>query len=96
MKSRSPLHVSEIFPKEEEKSSQEAHTPSRKKSVKFDEQIEAPASRSRSNSLTSSPRSVLKRSADAEEIQRFARKMSQVKMLLERLRKGDSLTKYYE
>jgi hypothetical protein len=50
----------------------------------------------RKNSGAVSPRSVLKRSADAEEIRKFTKKMSQIGLLLERLKKGDTLTKYYE
>ncbi len=94
---RSPVHLSEIFPVDEPKADETQLNSTRKKSVRFDQQIEAPASRSRSNSTSASPaRSVLKRASDAEEVQKFSRKMTQVRLLLERLKKGDALTKYYE
>jgi hypothetical protein len=96
---RSPAHLTDIFPQQHETQEEEPASPTRKKSVRFDAQIEAPptpTSRSRSNSASASPKPVLKRASDAEEVEKFSRKMSQVRLLLERLKKGDALTKYYE
>jgi hypothetical protein len=83
--------MSSSFPVEEEPSG-------RKKSVHFDEdQMESPpAPKSRSNSASASPRCVLKKLSYAGEVDKFSKKMTQVRLFLQRLKKGDTLTKYYD